>query len=208
MAKKVKMTALQAAAAELNEVLGVEPAMDVTLDDATLTPFVKKAIKLIDPEADEFTEATQEVIDGLKAAKKVVAPAPAPAAPAKKKAAPAPVVEEDDDDDDEVVEEDDDDDDEEVAVATTTKKKGAAAPAPAEKAKKASPFVAADFTRVDAVCEALKSKPKTKADWVAKADALLVAKGGKANPNETKSQIKKLEGFLKHFDCGFTAPTK
>jgi len=60
---KVSLKQLKAAAAELNDVLGLNPPIDVDSPMAVLEPLVKEAIGMVDPEQDEFTEATQAVID-------------------------------------------------------------------------------------------------------------------------------------------------
>ena len=139
---------LKKAATELNDVMGLTPAINVKGDVDVLTKGIKAAMKHITPE-DEFSETTQEVIDEFTAK-----PAKAAAAPAAKKK--AVVVEDDDDDDDDdepevpakkgkkapVVVEDDDDDDDEPEVPAK-KKKAAPAPEPPAK-KKAAPVVVED----------------------------------------------------------------
>jgi len=62
--------AMRSAAKELNEVLFDKPEIDVKAPLADLTKTMEEAIDLIDPTQDEFSEATQEVIDALVAAKK------------------------------------------------------------------------------------------------------------------------------------------
>ena len=50
-------------AKELNEVLGLEPAINLKADEETLKNKLEEAFELIDPKEDEFTEFTQQVID-------------------------------------------------------------------------------------------------------------------------------------------------
>ena len=220
MANKVKKTAYQVAAEELNEVMGLKPAIDSSLEDDKLKPYLLKAIKNVEDD-DEFTDETQEVIDELtkeaeKAAKKgKKEETPAPKAKGKKAPEPEP---EDDDDDDEDSDEDeddddsDDDDDEEQPEPVKPAKGKKEAPAAkgkkeeTDKPKAKGNFVAAEYTRVDAVCDALKAKPKTVAAWSEKADALLEKKGGKANDKENKFVIKYVQKMSKHFDFGVTVP--
>lgn len=97
------LKSLQKAAAELNSVLGLDPAINVKSDESTLTELVIEAIDLVNPDEDEFSEAVQKTIDELK---------PARSKKGKGKAVP--------------VEEDEEDDDEPVA----TPKKGKDKPAP------------------------------------------------------------------------------
>ena len=240
MAKKVKLTAYQAAAKEFNELFEFDTPIDTTLSDEEIAPFLNEAITQI-TEDDEFTDETQAVIDELKkAAKKAKKEAPK-AAPekgkAKKQPEPEPEDDDDEDSDDDSDDEDEDEDEEPVKgkkpAPKATPAKGKAKkhedddedeePAPAEKAKKASDkqvkksgadepkkkgnFVAADYTRVDAVAEALLTgKCKSVNDWSDKADALLEKKGGKANSKENKFIIKYVQKFSKHFDFGVKVP--
>lgn len=221
MAKKVKKTAYQVAAEELNEVMGLKPAIDSSLDDAKLKPYLVKAIENVEDD-DEFTEDTQEVIDELvaEAAKaKKAAKGKKEEAPAKGKGkkAPEPDPEEDEEEEEEEESDDDDDDEEEEQPEPVKPAKGKTATIPAAKGKTEAKetsdkpkakgnFVAAEYTRVDAVCDALKAKPKTVASWSEKADALLEKKGGKANDKENKFVIKYVQKMAKHFDFGVTVP--
>lgn len=125
---------LKKAATELNDVMGLTPAINVKGDTETLTKGIKAAMKHITPE-DEFTDDTQAVIDEFTAK-----PAKAAAAsPVKKK---APVVVEEDDEEDEEADDDDDDEeeveeDEEEEIPEPPKKKKAAPVVEAPKKKKA-----------------------------------------------------------------------
>jgi len=53
------------AAQELNEVLGLKPPINVKKDLEYLSTEMRKAIKLIKPAEDEFTRATQKVINEI-----------------------------------------------------------------------------------------------------------------------------------------------
>ena len=57
------------------------------------------------------------------------------------------------------------------------------------------------FSRIDSVCEVLKSKvPATVDDLIKEADALYVKKTGKpANYNESKANVRKVVPTLRHF---------
>jgi hypothetical protein len=171
---------LKAAAKELNEVLGIQPPINVKAPGADLTKGIKSAIKLITDD-DEFTDETQEVIDELKVSKKT-APAPPPP-PAKKKAAPVVEEEDDDDDDDEepvpapknkkkaapVVEDDDDDDDDDEEPAPKAKKKAVAPEVPAKKKK--APVIEEDDDDDDDEEPAPKGKKKSNLPAVGKIGA-------------------------------------
>lgn len=109
---------LRAAAAELNDVLGLDPAINTKKSSVeVLTEKIKEATDLIDPDQDEFTEETQQVLDEVTGkagddkdeAPKAKAGKKAPAKPAKKE---EPDEDEDDDEDDD--DEDDEDDDDEA----------------------------------------------------------------------------------------------
>jgi hypothetical protein len=81
------------AAKEMNEVMGLEdPALDVTLPEPQLKAQITKAIKLINQDEDEFSDATTAVIDALR---------------------PAPPEDVDDEDEDNGDDDTDDDEDEE-----------------------------------------------------------------------------------------------
>lgn len=81
------------------------------------------------------------------------------------------------------------------------------APVPAPKAERVAKPVKESYTRIDAVCEALKTKkPKTVDAWIAAANALMEANGGQANNAETRTQIKKVQLTLRHFDTGLNIP--
>jgi hypothetical protein len=115
--------ALRAAAKEMNEVMdGLDPAIDLKAKLPVLTEQMKEAIKFIDPDEDEFTKATQTVIDELSEGDDD--DDEEEEKPKSKKGKKAPADDDDDDDDDEEddeppvkkkkatpVEDDEDDDD-------------------------------------------------------------------------------------------------
>ena len=98
---KATQKELKSAVKELNEVLGLSPAINAKGTPEEMVKGIKAAIKLI--EDDEFSDETQAVIDELKPAGKT---APAP------KGKKAPVVVEEDEDEEDEVEEDEDEEDE------------------------------------------------------------------------------------------------
>ena len=105
---------LRNAAKEMNKVLGLEPKLDIKGTEAALRQGIKECLDEDDliTDEDEFTKATQAVLDEL--AGEEDAPKPKKGK-GKKKPAPAPEPDDDDDDDDdeEDEEEDEDDDDDE-----------------------------------------------------------------------------------------------
>lgn len=124
--------ALIAAAAELNEVLGCDPAINPKKGNVTAQ--FKEAIELIDEEEDEFSPATQKVIDYYKALEETNESEdedekPVKAAKGKKaakKVEPEPEGEDEDDDEDE----DDGEEEDEKSAKKSSKK------APVKKASK------------------------------------------------------------------------
>lgn len=165
--------ALRSAAKELNE-LGLDPAINVKLAVKELTKKVAEVINGKDDdgdpfitEDDEFTDATQAVIDELKVDEE----------------------EAEEEETEEVEETEAEEVEEEVEVKN-----------PAAKPKKeVGKRPASGYSRTDSVCDGLKGKPKTIADWVTKANAAMVKNGGKANDSETKAIIKLASVILKNF---------
>lgn len=204
--------ALRSAAKEMQDVMGLEPPINVKAPLADLTDQIKEAIEQIQ-DGDEFSKTTQAIIDEfnateeeeeeVEAPKRKKAPAPAP----KKK---APVVEDDDDEDDE---EEEDEPEEEVVVP---KKKGAKkpvkkvveeddededeeeTPAPKKGKGKLTPFKGTKETlgtsRMIEIAKAMaKIKGSQDIETVAKAgDAGFVKAGGASNLKQSKNIIKVL----------------
>ena len=96
---------LRNAAKELQEVMGLEPALDVKAKLPVLTEQVKEAIGQIDPNVDVFSDQTQAVIDELSGAEEEEEEAPVTKkkAPAKKAPEPEPDEEEDEEKEEEEV---------------------------------------------------------------------------------------------------------
>lgn len=208
--------ALRSAAKEMQDVMGLEPPINVKAPLADLTDQIKEAIEQIQ-DGDEFSKTTQAIIDEfnapeeeeeeVEAPKRKKAPAPAPA-PKKK----APVVEEDEDEDDD---EEEDEPEEEVVVP---KKKGAKkpvkkvveedeededddeeeTPAPKKGKGKLTPFKGTKETlgtsRMIEIAKAMaKIKGSQDIETVAKAgDASFVKAGGVSNLKQSKNIIKVL----------------
>ena len=182
--------ALRAAAKEMQDVMGLEPPINVKASIEALTEQFTEAISQIQ-DGDEFSEATQAVIDEFNAPEEeeeevVVPKRKAAPAPAKKKAkAPEPEEEEE--------EEADEDEEEEVAVP----KKGAAKPN-AKGEKKASPFKGTKETlgtnRMIECAKAMQSiKGSQTLETIATAaDAKFVKAGGATNLKQSKNIIKVL----------------
>jgi len=106
---------------------------------------------------------------------------------------------------------------EEAKPAPTGRKKATPAPAaPAkETGKKAAPVKkekppkVETYSRVTAVCEALKEEPKTVDEWVKLVDAKMIKNGGKANGNEDRFIIRYLQKMAPHFtDLARIVPMK
>jgi hypothetical protein len=94
----------------------------------------------------------------------------------------------------------------EVIEKKETKKpeKTKAAPKP-EKTKAAPKSL---YTRTDAVCDGLKTNPKTIEEWVEAANKAIVNQGGKANNNESRGIIKLVSIVVRHFAPTMKLPTE
>lgn len=117
---------LIATAKELNELLGLEPPINVKAPESEIGEKIKEASELLEPE-DKLSKVAKATLEELKKGTKKVA---------SNKKVVAPVEDDEDedtDDDEEEVEEDDDEEEEDEEPAP--KKKKAAAPAPKKKAK-------------------------------------------------------------------------
>lgn len=194
--------ALRSAAKEMQDVMGLEPPINVKAPLADLTDQIKEAIEQIQ-DGDEFSKTTQAIIDEfnateeeeeeVEAPKRKKAPAPAP----KKK---APVVEDEDEDD----EEEEDEPEEEVVIP---KKKGAKpAPVKAEGTGKKSPFVAAAVHRAETYSMALAKNPKTLKQWAELANGIYVKNGGRDSMKQAEFDVQWLVKLFKHLDIEI--PTK
>jgi hypothetical protein len=94
----------------------------------------------------------------------------------------------------------------EVIEKKETKKpeKTKAAPKP-EKTKAAPKSL---YTRTDAVCDGLKTNPKTIEEWVEAANKAIVNQGGKANNNESRGIIKLVSIVVRHIAPTMKLPTE
>jgi hypothetical protein len=209
--------AIRAAVKEIQKVMGYEPPIDPKADVETLVEEIRNAAADLQ-DGDEFTEATQAVIDELTAEEEEEeAPAPKKGKPAPKKGKPAPKKaapveeeeeeeEEEDDDEEEIpapkkgkaaakkpakkaVEEDDDDDEEEEIAAPAPKKaKG--------KGSNLTPFKGTKETlgtsRMIEVAKAMaKIKGSQDIEAIAKVgDASFVKAGGTSNLKQAKNIVK------------------
>lgn len=228
--------ALRAAAKEMQDVMGLEPPINVKAPIADLTEQLKEAIEQIQ-EGDEFSKTTQAIIDEFNAPEEeeeVVTPKRKKATdstPTPKKK--APVVEEDDEEEDEeeepeeepeeeivvpkkgtkkpvkkVVEEDEDEEDEdEPEEEVVVPKKGTkSAPAKTEGAVKKSPFVAASVHRAETYSMALAKNPKTLKQWAELANDIYVKNGGRDSMKQAEFDVQWLVKLFKHLDIAI--PTK
>ena len=187
---------LTAAAEDLNDSLGLNPAIDVEeLEGEDLLDAVKVSMEEV-YENDQLEDGTWKVMKllGIEAQ-----PTPEEEAPAKeekpakkgKKAAPK------------VVEPEDDGDDDDEAPAPAKKGKAAKEEKPAKKAKKDDD--APKYSRADAFGEALmsgKKDKKTIAQLIEESDALYSeATGRRANPKEAETTVMK--GVKMLASCGY-----
>ena len=200
--------AIRAAVKEIQKVMGYEPPIDPKADVETLVEEIRNVAADLQ-NGDEFTEATQAVIDELTAEEEEEeAPAPKKGKPAPKKAAPVEEEEEEEDDDEEeipapkkakavakkpakkVVEEEDDDDDDEEEIAAPAPKKAKG------KGSNLTPFKGAKETlgtsRMIEVAKAMaKIKGSQDIEAIAKVgDASFVKAGGTSNLKQAKNIVK------------------
>lgn len=81
------------------------------------------------------------------------------------------------------------------------KKPAAKKPAVEKKAALAKKEPKSSYTRIDAVCDALKTrKPKTVEAWIAASNEEYVENGGSENDKESLTMIKYAQKVLSHFD--------
>jgi len=129
--------------------------------------------------------------------------------------------EEEEEEEEEEQEEDDDDEEEKEEkqkVAEKIHQKNIASKAPIIKEDKGGkekpaapkekrtppPRKTGSYTRIDAVCDALKTKkPKTVKDWVKATNEVYIEKGGSANDSESSMMIKYASKVMTHFDVKF-----
>ena len=187
--------ALKAAAAEVNE-LGVDPPIDLKAGVKKITAGLKEAIADVLEKDDEFSKETEKVLIELGWNKE-------------------------EEEEEEEQEEDDDDEEEKEEkqkVAEKIHQKNIASKAPIIKEDKGGkekpaapkekrtppPRKTGSYTRIDAVCDALKTKkPKTVKDWVKATNEVYIEKGGSANDSESSMMIKYASKVMTHFDVKF-----
>jgi len=198
----ISQKTLKKAADELNEVLGLDPAIDSSLKVVALLPLVKKAISLT-TEDDEFSEETQELIDTLreepeeeieeKPAKKETKTTPKKEV--KKVAKPVAKVEEPEDDDEDAQDDDQEDIPEEKPAKKETKT------TPKKEVKKSN------FSRSEAIALALQNtKPKSFEDWAKNANKINIEHGGRDNVKESLNMIKMIHRAF--IALGMEVPSK
>lgn len=182
--------ALRAAAKEVNEVVGVEPPINTKAPVAELIAKLKEAKeKVIDPAQDEFTEATQAVLDELEDDVEEVPPVP------KRKPKPAPV-EEDEAPEEEAEEE------AETTAKKAPKKEGKKGTAPKKAGEPGKPGIIATIvslvegsgkkgiTKAEILAELVANFPDRSEDSMKNTINVQVP----ARINKEKFPVKKLEG--------------
>jgi len=65
MSTKISRKQLEKVAQELNDVLGLKPPISISKDDRRLLEGVRRGIRYIDWEADEFSEETSDLINKI-----------------------------------------------------------------------------------------------------------------------------------------------
>lgn len=168
----MKKSELIAAAKDLNTVLGLEPAIDVTQDVAQIKALVKQAGGLVEP-TDKLNPVTTRVLAELgigepapAAPKAKAAPKAAPKASAAPKAKAAPVEAEEVEEEEIIIDEDD------AEPAPKAKPKAKAAAAPKAKAAPKAPAMTRLTAAVAAVQSLAMDAPVTVGRIIDEADAI------------------------------------
>ena len=206
--------ALKAAAAEVNE-LGVDPPIDLKAGVKKITAGLKEAIADVLEKDDEFSKETEKVLIELGWNKEEEEEE-------EEEQEEVEEIEEEEEEEEEEEQEEDDDDEEEKEekqkVAEKIHQKNIASKAPIIKEDKGGkekpaapkekrtplPRKTGSYTRIDAVCDALKTKkPKTVKDWVKATNEVYIEKGGSANDSESSMMIKYASKVMTHFDVKF-----
>jgi len=206
--------ALKAAAAEVNE-LGVDPPIDLKAGVKKITAGLKEAIADVLEKDDEFSKETEKVLIELGWNKEEEEEE-------EEEQEEVEETEEEEEEEEEEEQEEDDDDEEEkeekqkvaekihqknivskgVIVKEDTGKKETAG----KEKRKPPTRKTGSYTRIDAVCDALKTKkPKTVKDWIKATNEVYIGKGGSANDSESAMMIKYASKTLSHFDIAFPA---
>lgn len=205
---------LRIAAKEMNEVMGLEPPINVRAEKGELESLVRKGITYIDPVQDEFTELTQGVIDELspKVGKGKIEDVPDEDEEETAQDVAERIHKKNVDDvpirvgkNETVISDPDEEEEEELEIIEDEEEEVIEKPAPkkvpAEKPSKSN------YSRIDSICLTLKGdKPKTIESWATLANQRYVAKGGKDNLKESKTLIRYLSNLFTHF--GISIPTE
>lgn len=183
-------------------VKGIKEAAEIMESDEELTEETLATLRKIDWNLDDYDEDTQKDVQKNLQALGVWLneedeenddDAEEDEKPKKKKAATKKKTK-----DPEADQHEDDDDDDEDEVEKKPKKKVT---------KKAAPK-GDKGTRLDTLCEALKKKPKTFAEWTEKANDLWVSKGGSDSVKESASMSKYVNIITAHFAPDVKFPSK
>ncbi len=207
--------ALKAAAAEVNQL--VDTPIDLKAGVKKITAGLKEAIADVLFDSDEFTKETEKVLKELGWKK---AEEPEEEEEEEDTEEETDDEEEEEEEAEETEEEDDDEEEKEekqkiaekihqknivskgVIVKEDTGKKETAG----KEKRKPPTRKTGSYTRIDAVCDALKTKkPKTVKDWIKATNEVYIGKGGSANDSESAMMIKYASKTLSHFDIAFPA---
>jgi len=205
--------ALKAAAAEVNQL--VDTPIDLKAGVKKITAGLKEAIADVLFDSDEFTKETEKVLKELGWKKAEEEDEEEETEDAEEETDDE---EEEEEEAEETEEEDDDEEEKEekqkiaekihqknivskgVIVKEDTGKKETAG----KEKRKPPTRKTGSYTRIDAVCDALKTKkPKTVKDWVKATNEVYIEKGGSANDSESSMMIKYASKVMTHFDVKF-----
>lgn len=190
---KIKRSLLVSAAEELNEVLGLEPAIDTEKAASQLETKIKEAASLIDPDEDVLKDETWDVLESLDAAQR-------PNADDGEEEEADTDDGEEEEEAPEVEDEDDTDDGEEEEEAPAPKKSKKPAPkkkdtpAPPKKSKKPAPKDEDDGDDDEAPAPAPKKPKKKEKDPAQAGKPGVFAAAVKAicqNPDQTLEALNK-----------------
>jgi|GEM_PF-5042021 len=205
--------ALKAAAAEVNQL--VDTPIDLKAGVKKITAGLKEAIADVLFDSDEFTKETEKVLKELGWKKAEEEDEEEETEDAEEETDDE---EEEEEEAEETEEEDDDEEEKEEKQKTAEKihqknivskgvivKEDTGKKETAGKEKRKPPTrKTGSYTRIDAVCDALKTKkPKTVKDWVKATNEVYIEKGGSANDSESSMMIKYASKVMTHFDVKF-----
>ena len=205
--------ALKAAAAEVNQL--VDTPIDLKAGVKKITAGLKEAIADVLFDSDEFTKETEKVLKELGWKKAEEEDEEEETEDAEEETDDE---EEEEEEAEETEEEDDDEEEKEEKQKTAEKihqknivskgvivKEDTGKKETAGKEKRKPPTrKTGSYTRIDAVCDALKTKkPKTVKDWIKATNEVYIGKGGSANDSESSMMIKYASKVMTHFDVKF-----